>query len=30
VGAVKTDSRGRVITGPTDDPVKNIGLCARN
>jgi len=24
VGAVKTDSRGRVITGPTDDPVKNI------
>ncbi|MDT5157247.1 MAG: hypothetical protein QOH51_1604 [Acidobacteriota bacterium] len=22
--AVKTDSRGRIITGPTDDPVKNI------
>src|ERR1044072_3155134 len=24
VGPVKTDSRGRVITGPTSDPVKNI------
>src|SRR4029453_10444986 len=22
--AVKTDSRGRIITGPTSDPVKNI------
>jgi len=22
--AVKTDSRGRIITGPTNDPVKNI------
>src|SRR5438045_7055338 len=22
--AVKTDSRGRIITGPTGDPVKNI------
>jgi DNA-binding beta-propeller fold protein YncE len=22
--AVKTDSRGRIITGPTDDPVKNV------
>src|ERR1041384_7613506 len=24
VTAVKTDSRGRIITGPTSDPVKNI------
>ena len=24
VGPVKTDSRGRVITGPNSDPVKNI------
>src|SRR5687767_857576 len=24
ITAVKTDSRGRIITGPTSDPVKNI------
>src|ERR1043165_8327118 len=24
IGPVKTDSRGRVITGPNSDPVKNI------